>query len=97
MSIKKLEDHPIGEPGFGDVVSCDAPNRRELMNKINEIIDYLNELDTVLRAKKSPPHLCPKCGGEMKNDNIVYTSYPPQYSRTCTKCGHREYYGGGEL
>ena len=35
---------------------------------------------------------CPKCGATMvRDDEIVYTSLPPQYRYTCPKCGEVEF------
>ncbi len=35
--------------------------------------------------------LC-ECGGELKWEGTVMTSYPPQYPYTCIKCGKRFVY-----
>ena len=33
---------------------------------------------------------CEKCGHEMKQEDIVYATYPPRYPHICHNCGHRE-------
>ena len=35
--------------------------------------------------------LC-KCGAKLVFENVVMTSYPPQYPYTCPKCGKRYIY-----
>lgn len=40
--IKQRSYSAPGEPVMYEVVGSEPPNLRELMNKINEIIDYLN-------------------------------------------------------
>ena len=32
---------------------------------------------------------CNKCGEEMKDTNIVLSSYPPQYQYICPKCNSK--------
>lgn len=32
---------------------------------------------------------CPKCGAEMKADNIAYFACPAQYPHTCPNCGYK--------
>ena len=34
---------------------------------------------------------CPICDVEMKQDDLVYTSYPAKYCYFCPKCGNIEY------
>jgi hypothetical protein len=44
------------------------------------------------RQWSEPKYRCPKCGGGMcRNEMIVLTSYPAQYTYRCDKCGHVEY------
>ena len=31
---------------------------------------------------------CPRCGGLMVDDGMIYTSNPPQYKFECKACGH---------
>lgn len=40
-----------------------------------------------------PVYVCPKCGegGMCRENNVVYTSNPPQYRYKCNKCEHTEY------
>lgn len=37
-----------------------------------------------------PKYICPKCneGGMRKENDVVYTSYPPCYKYQCDKCGY---------
>lgn len=37
---------------------------------------------------------CPKCDGNMrrKEDAPILTTFPPQYTHQCSKCGHTEIY-----
>ncbi len=50
----------------------------------------LNEYDTMARQRhhhKLSGIACPECGNNMtRNDNIVYTSFPPLIKVTCTMC-----------
>jgi predicted RNA-binding Zn-ribbon protein involved in translation (DUF1610 family) len=44
------------------------------------------------RQWSEPKYRCPRCGGGMcRNEMIVLTSYPAQYTYQCDKCGHVEY------
>ena len=49
------------------------------MIKSNKAVTYIERL------------FCDKCGEEMKQDDLVFCTYPAQYCYFCPKCGSVEY------
>jgi predicted nucleic acid-binding Zn ribbon protein len=91
--IEKLDY--ITEVGIGLNDNCDAdriafkrpPDNREIMIKINEIIEYINNITN------APKHKCNSCNSiKLKATGNCFTSNPPLYEYECEECGKKQSY-----
>ena len=60
---------------------------------VNNYIRNHSKPEPVFKKEKVETYyvhvFCPKCGAEMKADNIVYPTCPARYPHTCPNCGYK--------
>lgn len=62
------------------------PSTINIAEKINEIIDVLNNLvNNSSDTGSIIIQTCPKCGHDL--EDLVLTTYPPIYEKRCSACG----------
>ena len=74
-------------------VEQDLTDNADIIARINDI-DNIEITSKPIRIRYIKHTLkCPKCGTDMKPENIVLTSSPPQYPHKCPNCGFKLRYG----
>lgn len=54
-------------------------------DKVTKVVKKLDEQEEILNHINQK-QVCPECGGELIDQNVCFTSFPPKYQYVCAKC-----------